>query len=108
MNINRTNIYTFTINRSVLWLIVLGFILLLSVILFEGYINGSFIAEAASPPTSVPVAVQQPAPSTPRSDTMSDVQMILNDPENFRVVPKDISPVQAFAEGKTTKFLMGL
>lgn len=105
--IKSTNNYTFTINRTVLWLIVLGFVLLLGVVMFEGTINSTLMAEAATPVQTAQVAPPVAAPVVAQPNPLSDIQTILNNPENFRVVPTDISPVAAFVDGKTTKFLMG-
>jgi hypothetical protein len=97
------NTYTFTINRTVLWLIGFGFVLLLGVVMFEESINFTLAAE----PAAVPVAETTPVAPVAKPKPATDIQSILNNPENFRVVPTDISPVEAFVDGKTTKFLMG-
>jgi len=98
--------YTITLNRTVVWLVVFGLILLLGIIFLSGNINQSLAAQ----PTPAAVITTAPVISSPQPtpNYLNDVQSILNHPANFRVVPTDISPVQAFAEGKTTKFLMGL
>jgi len=103
------------VRRDVILVIIVGLLLLLSVILLKEEINSLLIAEQPSTvPAASPVVSQTPAPAPVLASTAADAsttdafQAMLNDPRNFHVVPADIRPAQAFIEGKTVQFLMGM
>lgn len=99
-------------NRDVLLVIAFGVILMLGIILASENLNyllqtkQPVMASTSSAPQS---STPAPAPiSAAQSNPLDDMASILNNPENFRVVPADIKPAQAIIEGKTIKFLMGI
>lgn len=97
-------------------MVAIGLILMLGIILASENLNAFLSSEApvmAATPSTNQIAAPTP-PSSPAPDLATTspssfdvVGSFLNDPQNFRVVPKDIKPAQAIIEGKTIKFLMG-
>ncbi len=92
---------------------LVGILLMLGVILWSETINELIpisqptIAEAM-PIQAAPIATSTTsAPIASVPDENIDTIININDPRNYRVVPKDIMPGQAILEGKTTKFLLG-
>ncbi len=83
---------------------LIGIISMLGVILWSENINALI-------PTSQPTIAEafpiETAPIAIVPDQNIDTVININDPRNYRVVPKDIMPGQAILEGKTTKFLLG-
>ena len=95
-----------------MWLVGFGLTILLGVVVLSNHINHTLAAEATVPPsiTVAPVVSPTPSPVAPSAvanQVVEPPQLPIYDPKNFRVVPKDIKPAQAFIEGKTVKFLMG-
>ncbi|MFA5010236.1 MAG: hypothetical protein WC553_03370 [Patescibacteria group bacterium] len=108
------------VHLRMLALVIVGLILLSGVIWMSEDINAILVddqtAIAATMPSPETIAPTTPSsPTTIPTDPLTDDAIpspdqtvsIINDPLNYRVVPKDILPAQAFIEGKTTKFLMG-
>ncbi len=90
---------------------LVGIVLMVGVILWSETINEliptnqPIIAEAMPVQTASIATTSAPIASVP--DENIDTIININDPRNYRVVPKDIMPGQAILEGKTTKFLLG-
>ncbi len=83
---------------------LIGIVLMLGVILWSETINELI---PLNQPTIAEASPVQTTPIATVPDQNIDTIININDPRNYRVVPKDIMPGQAILEGKTTKFLLG-
>lgn len=101
----------FTIPPFPIAFCAVGFALMLGVILYSEDINQLLPTEPviaeATPVKASPIAAATVSPPIAVATDDENIATIINDPRNYRVVPKDIMPGQAILEGKTTKFLLG-
>lgn len=103
MNQSPLKTHTTAISPTVLWVIGFGFILLLGVVMLKEIINTTFAA-TPNPPSMVQTTPISPMPA---QSSMTGLQAVINQPDKYRILPTDVSPVASFVDGKTTKFLMG-
>ena len=95
---------------SALAVLMVGYTLLVSVIIFSEEINLALttepiLAEVEIASASEAQLIIEPQPS---EEQISYIEQVLNNPTNIQPqVSKDLLPAEAMRQGKTTDFLMG-